>query len=44
MNVHWRNLTNKRKGKPENKFFATSGTIFRASTVTVSKNPAETIV
>jgi hypothetical protein len=29
MNVHWKKLTNESKGKPEQKFDAAFGTIFR---------------
>jgi hypothetical protein len=31
MNVHWKKSTNKSKGKPEQKFDAAYGTIFRIS-------------
>jgi hypothetical protein len=44
MNVHKKKSTNKSKGKPEQKFNAAYGTIFRNSTVSVFKEASKNFI
>jgi hypothetical protein len=44
MNEHWKKSTNENKGKPEQKFYATFGTMLRISTVSVFKEASKNFI